>query len=272
MSMPSSRRVSSRRSNLLLCSISLIVAAAFSLAKGWTLSASSLPTKYEEKESRRRNLFWDPLSWLQNATDAALTSPFAQNLQQFAPPLPSFTPFYEPRQYSLHPTDAFEMHTLCTDINRPGCDENNTISFTTEANPAPNGFRYHDSGPVQMQGVFWTQQENVGLEMLIAPEEDNFASSDLVSFARTRHGGGINTGVLQTDSNGYEYVTRPLGDHSWSTSANSMETHLTSVDVLYIYDLTRGTLENPLSFDIITNFKAFFNCMRFSFGRFGGGT
>ena len=258
-----------------ICTIAslAIVAIVGTLTLGWQ-QVPPLTTNGDKNSNRRKLQFFDlgqPVELFNTATNVAYTSPFSQFLQNtFSPTLPAFTPFYEPRQYSLHPQDAFEMNVLCTDINRMGCNAFNTIRFTNAENPAPNEFRFHDSGPPQMQGVFWTQQESAGLEALIQPDEDNFANSDLVTFARTRHGGGISTGFLQTDSNGYEYVQRPLGDHSWSTSANSLETHLTSVDVLYIYDLTRGTLQNPLAFEIVTNFKVFFECLRFSFGRLGG--
>ena len=38
----------------------------------------------------------------------------------------SFIPFFEPRQYSLHPTSAFELNVLCTDSARSGCTPFNT--------------------------------------------------------------------------------------------------------------------------------------------------
>lgn len=47
--------------------------------------------------------------------------------------------------------------------------------------------------------------------------------TDLLSFAKTRHGGGVQTGVLETNEGGYEYVVRPIGDHTWSRERREPE-------------------------------------------------
>lgn len=179
--------------------------------------------------------------------------------------LSSIIPFYAPNQYTLQPVEAFEVTALCTGFVLNECNAGNVIQYTTLENPGRNQFRYHNTGPVQLQGVFWTIQEQ--LETLFAfTDEVTFASSDLVSFARTRHGGGVQSGVLQTDANGYEYVLRPLGDHSWSASSNSPDTFLSGLDVLYLYDLVEGTLEDPRAFEITPSFKFLAPCLRFNFG------
>lgn len=189
---------------------------------------------------------------------------FGSNL--FASILGFIIPFYQPNQYTLQPVEAFEVSALCTSLNAlDQCNNLNTLRFTSAENPERYEFRYHNFGPEQLQGAFWTIQEQ--LDNLFAFTDDiTFASSDLVSFARTRHGNGVQTGVLQTDENGYDYVQRPLGDHNWSASSNSPDTFLTGLDVLYLYKLVEGTLENPLAFTITPSFKFLSPCFRFNFG------
>jgi len=174
-------------------------------------------------------------------------------------------PVYQPNQYpALQDPTAFVLYTVCTDINNEDCDRSNVIRFVDTENPPPNGFRYHSSGPPQLQGVFWTQQE-------FTPDELDFFGlvprSLLASFAKTRHGGGVQTGELRTDSNGYEYVVRPVGDHTWSTNEKAPNVYLSGGDVLYLFDLVDGTLDDPLHFNIVPNIKLWFDCLRFSLGR-----
>lgn len=184
-------------------------------------------------------------------------------------------PFYRPNQYPLQPVSSFFRFPACTDINRPGCDSSNTIVFTTAVNPPPNGFRYHNTGPPELQGVFWTQQDELaslfGPLVGLSPDDPIFVSTELVSFARTRHGGGVQEGVLRTNEDGYEYVARPVGDHSWSTSQRAPDTYLSGTDVLYQFDLTEGTLTSPRRFEIVISFKVWFDCLRYNFGRLASG-
>ena len=180
--------------------------------------------------------------------------------------LESIFPFFRPRQYSLQSIDSFLLYFVCTDIAREGCSAANTIQFTNVENPPPNGFRYLDSGPEQLQGVFWTRQNILSQALATFAEMFDTIRSELVSFAPTRHGDGVETGILQTDQNGYEFVFRVLGDHSWSASENAPDTFASAADILYLFDLVEGTLENPLRFVITPSFKLWYNCLRFNFG------
>ena len=96
--------------------------------------------------------------------------------------------FFRPNEYILQPINSFVIHFVCTDAGRAGCNQFNTLQFTNSAviDPPPNGFRYHDSGPLQLQGVFWTQQNT--LTNAVPALRDMIPASQLVSFARTRHG------------------------------------------------------------------------------------
>lgn len=180
-------------------------------------------------------------------------------------------PFFRPNQYPLQPIDSFVIHFVCTDINRVGCTPQNTIVFTTAENPPPNGFRYHNTGPPSLQGVFWTQQNT--LTNFFGGDADSIIpASQLVSFARTRHGNGVQTGVLQRDANGYDFVARVLGDHSWGFRQNVVDTFASASDSLYLFQLTEGTLENPLRFEIFLSFKLWFNCLRYNFRELINGT
>lgn len=197
-------------------------------------------------------------------------------LRPLVPVMEAVNPFYRPNHYALQPISSFTRFILCTDGARPGCDFSNTLRFTAALNPAPNEFRYHNTGPPQLQGVFWTQQNLLptlfsafGGGGMGDGGDPVFASTDLVSFARTRHGSGIQTGVLQTNADGFEYVARPVGDHSWSTSQASPSIYLSGNDPLYQYDLVEGTLSNPTRFVISISFKVWFDCLRYNMANLG---
>lgn len=71
-------------------------------------------------------------------------------------------PWFRPNEYNIHPAEAFNRYTVCTDIRMQRCNTANVIEFTTDENPGPNGFRYQDTGPPQLQGVFWTKMSFSG--------------------------------------------------------------------------------------------------------------
>lgn len=150
--------------------------------------------------------------------------------------------------------------------------------FTTDANPPPHGFRYHDSGPASMQGVFWTQQNSVshslglGIPFLAHLIQQYIPASSLISFARTRHGEGVQTGVLQRDAHGNDYVMRVVGDHSWAFREVADNTYASGSDALYLMRLVEGTLEDPRKLKVLVSFKMWYDCLRLNLGRFLDGT
>jgi hypothetical protein len=78
------------------------------------------------------------------------------------------------------------------------------ISFTNQLNASGAEFRYQSTGPEQLRGVFW-------------PRYDGPISS-LLSFAQSRDGGVLSTGVWSRDDDGIDYRTRVAGDRIWSMS------------------------------------------------------
>ena len=78
--------------------------------------------------------------------------------------------------------------------------------------------------------------------------------------------------MLQTDANGYEYVARVLGDHSWVFRENVVDTFASAPDSLYLFRLTEGTIQDPRRFEIFLSFKLWFNCLRYNFRELVNGT
>lgn len=136
--------------------------------------------------------------------------------------------------YRFHPLDAFNRYIACVDATQDGCDDNNKIEFVGSEvdSPASNQLRYHDSGPTELQGLFWLKGLPLG-------------DSLLTSMARTRQApGGIANGETDRfDKLGYVAVLRPRGDHNWAFSGDSevgSSAINSQLDVVYGLDLIKG--------------------------------
>ena len=165
-------------------------------------------------------------------------------------------------EYNIHPTDAFELYTVCVDPGAPDCGSNNALSFVGPAvvDPGPNEFRYHNSGPASLQGVHWFQEQIPG-------------SSLLASFAQTRQ--DFATGVLGSQNNEFAVALRPRGDHNWAFAGDGSTINFGTsawineqVDILYKFELTGGTLAAPTNFMISGEGRIISNCVRYSVSTF----
>lgn len=143
-----------------------------------------------------------------------------------------------PPFYKFHPDDAYERYTVCVDESVDGCEVGvNKIEWVGSevVDPAPYQFRYHDSGPASLQGVFMLTDQYAG-------------NSFLVSLAKTRQApGGISTGETgKRDKLGYTMVIRPRGDHNWAFSFPDQNLFATSrgadiLDTVYRFQMYEGT-------------------------------
>lgn len=142
----------------------------------------------------------------------------------------------EPKYEDRQPRDALERITVCIEATAE-CNEEGiaTLTFSPDEAPATNAFRYQPGSmgaPETLQGVFWLQQ-GVG-------------GSVLTSFSKTRIGGGIDTGVWQENAEGFEYLRRPMGDHSWAFAMEPNESQFGTedvarlLDIVYELDITKG--------------------------------
>jgi hypothetical protein len=140
----------------------------------------------------------------------------------------------------LPPISDYDFVEVCLSESKdkfPGFDEckkKDVIDFTNKEDPKSNEFRYQDSGPESLQGVFWLNY---------SPNR----WSSLVTFAETRESaGGIATGTLG-DVTGdfplptgplssfgeYDYLIRVLGDHNWAFGKSS-RVHYMFIDLVFI--------------------------------------
>lgn len=176
----------------------------------------------------------------------------------------------------LPPISAYDFKEVCLekaeydDDDLEDCKKEDTIEFTTKEDPDDNEFRYQDSGPEQMQGVFWLNYSP-------------YTWSTLVSFARTREAdGGFSTGTLgdttsigadnfpipilsELDESYFDYAFRVLGDHNWAFGDPdiSIPTGFVAIfDLIYRLHLSDGTYQDPKKFQIIPDIKLPFTCFR----------
>jgi len=142
----------------------------------------------------------------------------------------------------IPPVSAYERMAVCLDVTYtnpdvPPCTPDKLISFTNHENPIGAQFRYHDRGPIEMQGVFWL--------------EDLQYTDSIASFAATpRVGGGINRGFLEEDAQGYHYRVRIRGDRTWAFATNDHVAPDSSYDSTLLFQLADGTLEQPRLFNV----------------------
>ena len=141
-----------------------------------------------------------------------------------------------PRYANRQPLNAFERVVVCIDNMEPDCDD--SIQFSSDVTPDRNAFRFQPNNtagagiPTTLQGVFWMQQ--------------GIGGSVLTSFAASRSGGGLDTGVLGEDD-GIAYRRRPIGDHSWAFALEPngemsiTESIARAVDIVYDMYLRKGT-------------------------------
>ena len=141
--------------------------------------------------------------------------------------------------YRLQSREAFVRTDICVDPNEPDCDD--AIFFSDEAVLPPNGFRFQSTGPDALKGVFWLQASGD-------------RASILTSFAETRSGGGVDTGVLEENFEGMVYVKRPVSDQAWAfgfgeeTDGFSFANLGAFIDGVYRFQLRGGELQGNESF------------------------
>jgi hypothetical protein len=141
----------------------------------------------------------------------------------------------------------------------PECPEDNSelIEFTDELDAAGKEFRFANnegSLPPNLQGVFWLNYGG-------AP------ASSIMSFAQTRDGGDLSTGIFESDKENISYRIRVAGDRNWAFEVNSVTNaygNVKTFDFIYEFRVTEGTDEDPTRITIYFSFIIpFFPMFRF---------